>query len=51
MATSLVVVGVVIRFSKYQNFFILQPIVIKHRIQMVGNILYNGTVSDFQVKS
>ena len=49
MATNVVLV--VIRFSKYENFFISQLIVIKLRIPTDDNIIHNRTVWDFQVKS
>jgi len=50
MATNVVIVvgGDVIRFSKYNNFFISQPIVVKLRIQIGDNILHSHTVLDFQ---
>jgi len=55
MATNVVlvlVVGVVvIRFLKYQNFFISQPIVIKFRLLIGDNIPDFRIVSDFKVKS
>jgi len=60
MATNVVLVVlvlapvvVVIRFSKYYNFSISQPIVIKlcTPVQVGDSIIHNRTVSNFQVKS
>jgi len=41
---------VVISFSKYQKFSILQPIVIKLHTYIGDNIIRYRTVSDFHVK-
>ena len=38
-------------FNSLKLFFLSQPIVIKFRIQIVDNILYNHTMSDIPVKS
>lgn len=45
----MLVLDVVIRFSMYEGFSIVQPTIIKLRTYIDDNVVHNRTVSDLQV--